>query len=201
MITTMLAWTLVQGPRKRPPPTDKWAAPVARVFASDGGEYTFKVVPPADGGANGTLFSVGPDATETQVWTRSLENIPVEVYVSGEGHVATIDNWGGKGKRHSLVMYDRTGKTIADLSLAELFPDLRPKSNPMVLVTPSSNHWDVNAHIGYVDPLSIRNWSTHEAAYAERTATGLLFKIQTSWRETLLIDPDTGKILDRELGK
>jgi hypothetical protein len=172
-------------------PVDRWPAPSPRVFASSDGAFGFKVLPSGDvRGATGTLFTIDPTGAEKPVWTRILTCLPVEVRISNQGHVATLDVWGGKGKEHALVLYDRNGKTVADHALSELFEFAAPAKNPFFLTTPSSIHWTMSVEIGY----DLRNLRPPETP----TASGALFALRGVWKETVVFDPDTGKLLYRQ---
>ncbi|MGV3614484.1 MAG: hypothetical protein ACO1SV_04030 [Fimbriimonas sp.] len=189
---TSLAMMMVSLQVKPGPTGDQWATPVPRVFASTDGLFGFKVIPTPDAkGATGTLFALDPAGAERVVWTKPLVCLPVEVRVSGKGHVATIDVWGAKGKAHALVMYDRSGKVVADHDLGEVFPSVVPTKHPYFLVTRGSIHWTVTTEIGFDLPIPMTK-------DLKATESGSRLFLRGVWRESVVFDPDTGKVLLRE---
>jgi len=171
---------------------DRWPAPVPRVFASSDGLFGFKVLPTPDAkNATGTLFTLDASGAEKVVWSRPLVCVPVEVRVSAKGHVATLDVWGTKGKEHSLVLYDRAGKVVADHPLTELFKAWPPEKNPFFIVTVGSIHWTLTTEAGY----DLRDLPRSGVPV---TTGGSVFALRGVWRETVLFDPDTGKVIFRE---
>lgn len=187
-MTAALALFLLAGAQKG----DRWAVPTPRIFASPAGMYAFRVVPTADAkGATGTLFTLDATGAEKPIWTQKLVCLPVEARISELGHVATMDFWGTKGKSHALVLYDRSGKVVGDYALKELFPGAPPEQHPYFLVTPSSVHWTLSTEVGFdlINPIG---------KDLPATASGSRLYLRGVWRETVIFDPDSGKLLLRE---
>ncbi|AIE85321.1 hypothetical protein [Fimbriimonas ginsengisoli] len=198
MTPVFVALLLAQG-TKKPPPVDVWSPPTPRVFAAWNGQFAFKVLPTEQGTkAIGYLFSVDGDGSEHEIWKRALECVPVEVYVSDAGQVATIDEWGGRGKKHSLVTYDAKGKTTSDRSLRDLFPRMDPKREAFILQTPSSFQWMIQAQAGFYIPGNTRFSPVGLFDQDLKTGGRQVFWIKTFWGDLLRFDPDTGKELDRK---
>ncbi|WP_309570009.1 hypothetical protein [Deinococcus sp.] len=105
---------------------DDWAAPVPRLFVSEGGPtaYGFKVLPqnPALGAqARGELFTLSPDGRVPTVWRGQLRNLPLTVTISPQGEVVTVDTYGGDQQgRHALVIYSLSGTVLTDLPYAAI---------------------------------------------------------------------------------
>ena len=101
-----------------------------------GSEYALKFMPQQVNRATarakeswGELVRLQPDGTFKTVWKRKLVNTPGRILVSPRGQVVTIDNWAGYGSpQHAVVIYNLTGKVVADLSYAQVVPN--PKSCP-----------------------------------------------------------------------
>lgn len=75
--------------------------------------------------ARGRLERLDANRKWVLVWDRPLANevAPVHALVANDGHVATIDDWHGKGYGPNVVVvYDTTGQKRRALSLADMLP-------------------------------------------------------------------------------
>jgi hypothetical protein len=64
---------------------------------------------------------VGPDGSETAIWSGELLNIPVSAFITDDGkHVVTFDTWARLGYEHALVVYDERGAVVVDYDLEAL---------------------------------------------------------------------------------
>lgn len=107
---------------------DSWVTPHPRLFSGGNGSvtYGFKVLPDPKKfhtPARGELFRLTATGETPVVWRGTLKNHPLEVYVSSQGHVITLDTYGGDQRgRHALVIYSPEGKVVADLSFSQVVP-------------------------------------------------------------------------------
>lgn len=127
---------------------DKWAAPAPRVFAAATGEYGLKVIP-SEGKAVGVLFTLDAKGMEKVTRRFDLVNIPAAVFVSPSGDVVTADTYGQMGYAHSLVVYSRQGKALADYRLEDLLSKEEIARN--VKTTASSRWWREGARLSFTD--------------------------------------------------
>ncbi|WP_278911786.1 hypothetical protein [Deinococcus wulumuqiensis] len=103
-----------------------WVKPTPTLVATDYGSYGFKFLPKAVGGSSakeswGELFQLQADGTLKTLWKHPLVNTPARVLIGPRGHVVTLDNWGGEnGTMHAVVIYDPTGKVVADLNYSQV---------------------------------------------------------------------------------
>jgi hypothetical protein len=131
-------------------PADTWATPKPRDYTSPSRNRTFKVVPPQNwlfGQAQGTLVLHGKQGKDRTLWQRKLVNLPHQAFVSDHSdHVVTIDTYGRLGYQHSLVLYGKDGKVLADYQLEDLLSD--EESRRHVVRTASSQRW-ANGKFGF----------------------------------------------------
>lgn len=127
---------------------DTWLPPRARVFASEGGTFGFKVLEPKFlGTSTGVLFELDENGKEKTVWKGKLVNVPNRVLVSEDGkRVLTIDTYGKLGHEHALVVYDDQSKVLADYKLEDLLTLLEIK---MVPTSVSSRAWTAYARFTF----------------------------------------------------
>jgi hypothetical protein len=122
---------------------DTWESPGPRDYTSPSRSRTFKVVPPQNwlsGKAQGALVLPGKDGKEKTVWQRDLVNVPHQAFVSDHSdHVVTIDTYGRLGREHTLVIYDKDGKAVADYLLEDLLSEEEIRRHAVQTV--SSRHW------------------------------------------------------------
>ena len=159
---------------------DSWVGPYPRIFAPWTGNRGFKVVPPKaptlNAQAVGTLFIVNDDGTDKIVWQTPLVNIPMYALVEPDGkYVITFDTYAHLGYEHALVIYDATGKVIADLKLEDLF-----------------TKEEIDKHVE--STVSSRFWCTGPQIAALRLDGDSPLDIPYPWGKTLHIDPKTGKV-------
>lgn len=111
---------------------DTWVSPHPRLFSGGNGfvTYGFKVLPEQKSftaPARGELFRLTATGETPVVWRGVLRNHPLKVYVGPQGHVITLDTYGGDQRgRHALVIYSPEGQVVADLSVAQVAPGDAP---------------------------------------------------------------------------
>jgi hypothetical protein len=123
---------------------DDWAAPTTKYVKSDSGRFRAVVVPGDPGGkkhaGSVTLFDDRDPVHPKKLYQRKLVNeiAPVQILLADGGQLVTIDEWSHAGFAHSIVLYDRKGKTVVDCSLEQL---LLPDELKSVDETESSRWW------------------------------------------------------------
>jgi hypothetical protein len=182
---------------------DEWMAPTPRVFASPRGTLGLKVVPlpkafPYE--AKATLFYLERDGHPVTMRTYKLANMPVRVFVSDEGHVATVDNWGGTGYDHAVVLYDPKGKLLADYKRASLFSDEVMSANS-VPMSVSSRHWADTADAGFHQRFTYRTMNATHGTVTYGNPAGWEFVIRTKWGGGLRFNADNGKLIGKTIPK
>ena len=97
---------------------DDWAQPRALIYASPTGRHGLKVTPTSFQEAKARLFALTEQGGETDVWNRQLVNVPMNVWIAGDGNsVVSVDTYGRLGYAHSLVVYGKAGEVVADYAL------------------------------------------------------------------------------------
>jgi hypothetical protein len=183
-------------------PVDEWMTPLPRVFASPSGSLGLKVVPTArfPYEAKATVFRLDRDGNPVRVWTAKMANMPVRAFISDEGHVATIDNWGGTGYDHAVVLYATNGKLLADYKRASLFEDKVMWENN-VAMSVSSMHWADAADAGFEQRFEYRTVKAKNGTVTYGTPRGWQFVIRTKWGGGLRFDAATGKVVSKTVPK
>ncbi|HYT73402.1 MAG TPA: hypothetical protein VEL79_01530 [Vicinamibacterales bacterium] len=112
---------------------DDWMLPEPASFHARGMSRVAEIFPPASRQNSGSralcyFYELGYpgtrwDVTPQLTWKAQLANerMPVEAIVSMDGWLVTLNNWGGTGKAHAIVVYDRHGRLVADWSGDQLF--------------------------------------------------------------------------------
>jgi len=123
------AWALATST----PSADDWMRPEPASFHARGMSLVAEVFPPdsrqnAESRALCYFYELGYPGTRWDVkprltWKGLLANeqMPVEAIVSADGWLVTLNNWGGTGKAHAIVVYNRRGRVLADWSGDQLF--------------------------------------------------------------------------------
>lgn len=105
-----------------------WGPPRPRVFSSSylASEYGFKLLPQPGNSfrspALGELFRLGEKGDLKRVWRAKLLNNPMQVYVSPEGQMVTVDSYAASSPKHALVIYDKQGKVLSDYTFSQVAP-------------------------------------------------------------------------------
>jgi hypothetical protein len=122
---------------------DTWDSPKPRDYTSPSRNRTFKIVPPENwvsGTAQGALVLHGKDGRQKTVWQRKLVNLPHQAFVCDHSdHVVTIDTYARLGYQHTLVLYGKDGKVLADYQLEDLLSEEEIRRH--VVRTISSQRW------------------------------------------------------------
>ena len=115
---------------------DSWANPQVREIFSASRDHFVRVIPGtnlgdtsgfegAPKGANATaeFYRRQPDRSYRLTATATLLNpvAPVDIFVSDEGRLVTVDNWHNRGYGKVLAIYDDAGKPVRAYALADLF--------------------------------------------------------------------------------
>ena len=119
-----------------PAKADSWANPVVREVFSASRDYFVRVIPGNSigdtvgfaGAAKGAYataeyYSRQGDKSYRLTATATLLNpvAPVDVFVSNDGRLATVDNWHNRGYGKVLALYDSGGKLVKAYELTDLF--------------------------------------------------------------------------------
>ena len=136
---------------------DEWSLPEPASFHARGMLLVAEVFPPASRQNSGSrarcyFYEVGYPGTRWEVkpqlkWQGLLANerMPVEAVVSMDGWLVTLNEWGGTGKAHAIVVYDRRGRLVADWSGDQLFADPALKNIARARMSMSSIWWNEKA--------------------------------------------------------
>jgi hypothetical protein len=136
---------------------DEWSLPEPASFHARGMLLVAEIFPPASRQNSGAraqcyFYEVGYPGTRWDVkprlkWQGQLANerMPVEALVSMDGWLVTLNEWGGTGKAHAIVVYDRRGRLAADWSGDQLFADPALKSIVRERMSMSSIWWNEKA--------------------------------------------------------
>jgi hypothetical protein len=150
---------------------DTWASPRPKDFTSPSRNRTFKVTPGKRGlfdNATGVLILRDKDGKEKTAWERKLVNLPHQAFVSDHtNHVVTIDTYARLGGQHSLVVYGKDGKVLADYQLEDLL-----------------TREDIRRHV--TQTVSSRWWAS--GAKCAFSAEGNEFVATLSWGKVIKID-------------
>jgi len=116
---------------------DEWPAPQIREVFSPNRQYFVRITPGESWGetwgfkgekigkhARADFFREQPDKSYRPVRTIDLRNpvAPVDVFVSNNGDLVTLDNWHNRGYGVVLALYHFDGKLVKGYRLADLFP-------------------------------------------------------------------------------
>lgn len=136
-----------------PAQADSWAAPQVREVFSASRDHFVRVIPGKSvgdtvgfaGAAKGAYAAAEFYRRQSDRSYRLMQGVtllnpvaPVDVFVSNDGRLATIDNWHNRGYGSVVALYDPHGKLVKAYALADLF------SKAEVLAFPhsvSSIHW------------------------------------------------------------
>lgn len=113
-----------------------YVPPRPLLVGSDFGDYGFKFLPRGVNTSSasareswGELVQLQADGSVKSLWKRQLVNVPSRILISPSGHVVTLDNWAGAGSpAHAVVIYDPSGRVVADLSFSQVIT--RPGACP-----------------------------------------------------------------------
>ena len=136
-----------------PATADSWASPQVREVFSASRDHFVRVTPGKSlgdtvgfaGAAKGAYATAEyyrrqADHSYTLVQTVTLLNpvAPVDIFVSNDGRLVTVDNWHNRGYGKVLAIYDAQGKLVKAYELADLFSKAEIDAYPHSV---SSRHW------------------------------------------------------------
>lgn len=116
---------------------DDWASAVTKEVFSESREVFVRVIPGESIGdtfgfagdkkgkyARAELYRKGDDKSYKLISQWDLLNpvAPVDLFVSNDGTLITLDNWHNMGYGHVVVFYDQNGKVVQGYALEELYP-------------------------------------------------------------------------------
>jgi hypothetical protein len=125
---------------------DEWVPPRIREIFSPDRRYFVRITPGESWGetwgfkgakigkhSQAALFREQPDKGYRLERTMDLPNpvAPVEVFVSNNGDLVTLDNWHNEGYGAVLVLYHWDGTMVRSYQLADLFSKKEIESFPM----------------------------------------------------------------------
>lgn len=168
---------------------DDWPGPQVMTVFSSSGEYFVRVTPGEsigdtfgfEGGKKGhyakaEFYSQQRDRSYKLAWESELLNpvAPVEVFLSNNGYLITLDNWHNIGYGKVIVFYTPQGATIRSYDLTNLFSESQVKG---LRHSVSSRYWrDKPSH--FVDP------KTQDRLYVPDTLEGyFVFNVATGQYE------------------
>ena len=136
-----------------PAAADSWASPQVREVFSASRDHFVRVTPGKSLGdtvgfagavkgayATAEYYRRQPDRSYKLVQTATLLNpvAPVDIFVSNDGRVVTVDNWHNRGYGKVLAVYDAQGRLVKAYELADLFSKAEIDAYPHSV---SSRHW------------------------------------------------------------
>ena len=119
-----------------PAAADSWANPQVREVFSANRDHFVRVTPGNSIGDTIGFVGAGKGAFATAEWyrrqadksyrlmqTATLQNpvAPVDLFVSNEGRLVTVDNWHNRGYGKVLAVYDPLGRLVRAYALTDLF--------------------------------------------------------------------------------
>jgi hypothetical protein len=126
---------------------DQWSPAQRKEYASENGQFIFRVTPSpvwsAPGHCKGEPFRI-LGGKRARAWSRDLINneAPVRAYVTNSGHhVVTMDEWGQVG-RFPVVVYGHNGELVAVHSTESLGLG---QDGQHIVKSVSSYWWNANA--------------------------------------------------------
>ncbi len=175
-----------------------WRAPWTRVWTNDTGEYVLSIAPePKVKGWQIRLSSPGPDAALRPLWKTNIDFYPGQVYLSGDGHLATLNEYPGYAHRSAVAIFGDDGKILKRYVVEDLIPkaefDGLPGNEGLM-----PKHW---AEVAWFD--SIRNLNDHppvQSPAVDRKVGGvaihnefpLVFRLRTMTGKSFWFDLVTG---------
>lgn len=142
---------------------DDWPAPQIMTRFSESGQYFVRIHPGKSWGdtfgfagaakgpyAKAEFYRQQADKSYRLEWERELVNpvSPVDVLVTNQGYVLTLDNWHNKGYGKIVACYTPQGNLLRSYELKDLYPEDRISK---IDHSESSRHWRGTA-FGFVDP-------------------------------------------------
>ena len=164
-----------------PSRADSWAAPLPAIHASERGRYAVKVIPEKVFNARAEAVSLDKDGNVISHWKMPLACMPVSVYVADFAPiVVALDMFHQTGQEHTLVVYGRDGKVLADYALEDLLT--KEEIEKHTFRTISSRWW--------------RHDTTTEFHYApyRDNPTEAAFIMRFKWGKVIRVDLLTGKL-------
>ena len=128
-----------------PAHADSWANPVVREIFSANRDHFVRVTPGASWGdtmgfagapkgefATAEWYRRQADKSYRLMHTATLLNpvAPVDVFVSNDGRLVTVDNWHNRGYGKVLAVYDPAGELVKAYALTDLFAKDEIDSSP-----------------------------------------------------------------------
>ena len=119
-----------------PAHADSWANPVVREIFSANRDHFVRVIPGSSIGDTIGFAGAGKGAYATaEYYQRQADKsyqlmhsatllnpvAPVDVFVSNDGRLVTVDNWHSRGYGKVLAVYDPAGRLVKAYELADLF--------------------------------------------------------------------------------
>ena len=132
---------------------DSWAGPQVREIFSASRDHFVRITPGDNlaalvgfgGSAKGKnaiaeYYRRHPDRSYRLEHTANLLNpvAPVDVFVSNDGRLVTVDNWHNRGYGDVLAVYGADGGLVKSYALEDLFPKAEIDAFPHSV---SSRHW------------------------------------------------------------
>ena len=136
-----------------PAQADSWAMPQVREAFSPSRDHFVRIVPgdnlgkvvgfggsPGGKNARAEFYRRYPDRSYRLMHAVTLLNpvAPVDVFVSDQGRLVTVDNWHNLGFGQVLAVYAGDGTLVKSYALEDLFPKAEIAAFPHSV---SSRHW------------------------------------------------------------
>jgi len=165
-----------------PSRADSWEAPFPAIHASERGRYAVKVIPEKIFNARAEAVSIDKEGNVTSHWKMPLACMPVSVYVADFAPiVVALDMFHQTGQEHTLVVYGRDGKVLADYALEDLLT--KEEIEKHTFRTISSRWWRHDATTEF-------HYSTDPNA-----PTQAAFIMRFKWGKVIRVDLLTGNVM------
>ncbi len=102
---------------------DSWRPAETRLINSPSGNFSL-LVAPSDSQSNAQLMlikRVANDGLHTFQFPAVNSHAPASAFVTDDGLVLTLNEWGNLGYDHAIVIYGKDGKVVLDRRLDEVF--------------------------------------------------------------------------------
>jgi hypothetical protein len=125
------------------------------------------------------------------------EQMPVEAIVSADGWLVTLNNWGGTGKAHAIVVYNRRGRVVADWSGDQLFMHPALEKIARARMSMSSFWWNEKAKY-YFSPANTLFISLAEDVVIRIDLAGGAYRVGTPsiFRDFAAVAADTNALTE-----
>lgn len=183
---------------------DEWAAPSARIFASENGYKALKIVPdkPKEfafwkAHSQATSFRLNADGKEQILHQFPLLNTPMQVLIPEQGinFFVTLDTYGHLGYDHTLVIYRSNGQVVRDFKLEDFLTEREIFEH--IKRSVRSRWWREAASFAFEIPSTQTEQEVdgQKAIYVKSEPENAILVISFLWDKKVKIKLATGEIL------